>query len=665
MLLNCRPLSKVVGRNRSSASGPSGPWAFRRWWHLCLLLVWAAIGGVGLGSARADDFLPPEKAFALTTTVTGSHTLHLHWDIAPGHHLYQQRLSLAPAPQAGQAPATWQPLRMPPAESVWDANFNQNMAVYQGSLDLDIDFTQGQAPVDVVLSWQGCADAGLCYPPARQALRVSLTGLGANEGGVAWVDEPQPPAEPGSSVTQATALTGSAKSAHTASAPAPDNTLDSIASTLASGNLLKTMGVFLGAGLLLAFTPCVLPMVPILSSLIAGQSGPVSRRQGFMLSLSYALGMALVYAAFGVAAGLAGEGLAAALQNPWVLGGFALMLSAMALSMFGVYELQMPSAIQGRATEWSNRLPGGSLVGVFLMGGISALVVGPCVAAPLAGALVYISQTRDVVLGGAALFAMAMGMSVPLLLVGLSAGSLLPRAGPWMERVKQVFGMLLLGVAIWMVSPVLPAPVHMLFWAIWLIAGAALLGVFGAATPQAASPPVPARAMGTGLVAVAALLLVGAASGGQSVLQPLAHLKPVAMAAGTSGATPGATAHLSFERVASVEALDAALVQARQSGQTVMLDFYADWCVACKELETFTFSAPEVRQRLKDVRLLQADVTANTAQDKALMKRFGLFGPPGMVIFTPSASGEPQKIIGFQNAADFMASLGKMLPATL
>jgi thiol:disulfide interchange protein DsbD len=375
--------------------------------------------------------------------------------------------------------------------------------------------------------------------------------------------------------------------------------------------------------------------------------------------------MALVYAAFGVAAGLAGEGLAAALQNPWVLGGFALMLSVMALSMFGVYELQLPGAIQGRATEWSNRLPGGSMAGVFLMGGISALVVGPCVAAPLAGALVYISQTRNVVLGGLALFSMAMGMSVPLLLVGISAGSLLPRAGAWMERVKQVFGMMLLAVAIWMVSPVLPAAVHMLFWATWLLAGAALLGVFGAATPQHARPPVPARAMGTGLVAVAALLLVGAASGGQSVLQPLAHLRPVAAASGVMGSAQASTAHLNFERVTNAEALDAALHQAQQNGQAVMLDFYADWCVACKELETFTFADPAVQQRLKGARLLQADVTANTAQDKALLKRFALFGPPGMVFFQPAAAGEPYKVIGFQNATDFLASLNHALPPRL
>jgi thiol:disulfide interchange protein DsbD len=400
--------------------------------------------------------------------------------------------------------------------------------------------------------------------------------------------------------------------------------------------------------------------VPILSSLIAGQSGPVSRVQGFALALAYSLGMALVYAGFGVAAGLAGEGLAAALQNPWVLGGFAVLLSGMALSMFGVYELQMPGFVQTRATAWSNRFKGGSLVGVFFMGGVSALVVGPCVAAPLAGALVYISQTRDVWLGGSALFAMALGMSVPLLLVGVSAGSLLPRAGAWMERVKQVFGMMLLGVAIWMVSPVLPAALHMLLWAAWLLAGGALLGALGAATPQHAPLPLPARVTGTGLVALAGVLLLGAASGGQSVVQPLAHWRGAPAVAGKSEVSA-----MAFERVTSVQTLEAQLAEAQQRGQPVMLDFYADWCVACKEFDAFTFSKPEVRQRLQGVRLLQADVTANSDADKALLKRFGLFGPPGIVFFDGATARVAHKVVGYQNATDFVASVNRALGASL
>jgi thioredoxin:protein disulfide reductase len=380
-----------------------------------------------------------------------------------------------------------------------------------------------------------------------------------------------------------------------------------------------------------------------------------------------------------------------------VLGGFALMLSAMAMSMFGWYELQLPSGLQSRATAWSNRFEGGSMVGVFVMGGISALVVGPCVAAPLAGALVYISQTRDVWLGGSALFAMAMGMSVPLLLVGVSAGSLLPRAGAWMEHVKHVFGMMLLAVAIWMVSPVLAPALHLLFWAAWLLAGAALLGVFDTAVGHAPTHrhghhSVAMRAAGWGVLSLSFMLAVGAASGGQSVLQPLAHLRPSAalgiggsggstnVAATGAGAGAGATgavsqehsSGLAFQRVASVDALDAAVRESQQKGQAVMLDFYADWCVSCKEYDSFTFSDRAVQVRLRGTTLLQADVTANTAQDKALMKRFGLFGPPGIVFFDAKAPSDASaaaapaqaafKIIGYQNAKEFLASLDVGLP---
>lgn len=617
-----------------------------------LLLGLAVLGGLWAAPALADDFLAPEKAFAFSAKAVDAHTVRLHWDIAPGYHLYRERIGV----QADAPAVQWTPLALPAGKDEFDANFNKTVAVYRQTLDVDMRLTQGSAAVPITVNWQGCADAGLCYPPDSTQLQVALTGLGATQ----------------NSITQATPATDNAAAAQSPQAPATTNqsaaakpapaavktapnATDSIASTLASGSLLRTMGVFWLAGLLLAFTPCVLPMVPILSSLIAGQTGPVSRRKGFSLALAYSLGMALIYAGFGVAAGLAGEGLAAALQNPWVLGGFALLLSTMALSMFGFYELQMPNAIQSRATEWSNSFQGGSYVGVFIMGGVSALVVGPCVAAPLAGALVYISQTRDVLLGGLALFAMALGMSVPLLLVGVSAGSLLPRAGAWMERVKQVFGMMLLGVAIWMVSPVLPGAVHMLLWAAWLLTAAALLGIFGPNTPQHSRTPVMARSTGFGLLAMAALLLIGAASGGQSVLQPLLHIRS-AQAEGLPGA--GAHTGLKFERIANVEALDAALAQAQQKGQTVMLDFYADWCVSCKEFETFTFSNPEVQKRLGPVRLLQADVTANNAADKALLKRFNLFGPPGIVFFDGAAQTKIiHKVVGYQNAADFLVSL--------
>jgi len=617
-------------------------------WRGMVVSLMAALG-VWAGVAQADDFLAPEKAFAFSAKAVDANTVRLHWDIAPGYHLYRERISA----QADAPGAQLAALDLPKGKDKFDTNFNKTMVIYEDTLDVELKLNQGSATVPVTVGWQGCADAGLCYPPDSAQMQVALTGLGATQNRIT-MGTAAGQIIPVSYTPAASDKVGQAEKVAAAPVkPAPSAT-DSIASTLASGSLLRTMGVFWLAGLLLAFTPCVLPMVPILSSLIAGQSGPVSRSKGFGLALAYSLGLALIYAGFGVAAGLAGEGLAAALQNPWVLGGFALMLATLSMSMFGFYELQMPSVIQSRATELSNNFKGGSFIGVFIMGGVSALVVGPCVAAPLAGALVYISQTHDVVLGGLALFAMALGMSVPLLLVGVSAGSLLPRAGAWMDRVKQVFGMMLLGVAIWMVSPVVPATVHMLLWAAWLLAAAALLGVFGAATPQHSHTPLPARTAGFGLLAMASLLLVGAASGGQSVLQPLAHFQ----GSGGGATLASASAGLKFERVASVQALDTALAQAQQKGETVMLDFYADWCVACKEYETFTFSNPEVKSRLGKVRLLQADVTANSAEDKALLKRFSLFGPPGIVFFDgASAAKVTHKVIGYQAPADFLASL--------
>lgn len=583
-----------------------------RW---CLLWLAATCSSVPV-TASAEDFLPPEQAFVFSSASSGPHTLRLHWEIAPGYHLYRERISATTADS--KVP---QVLAMPRGIDKFDETLNKTMAVFERELTVDLELAAGAT---ATVNWQGCADAGLCYAPA--SAQVRMAGAGA-------------PALP--AITTAPPLP----------APAP---VDTIGSALASGSMLRTMGVFWLAGLLLSFTPCVLPMVPILSSLIAGQDGHVSRARGFQLALAYAFGMALVYAGFGVAAGLAGEGLAAALQNRWVLGAFALLLSAMALSMFGLYDLQMPGAIQTRANAFANRFRGGSYVGVFIMGGVSAIMVGPCVAAPLAGALVYISQTRDVVLGGAALFAMALGMSVPLLLVGLSAGSLLPRAGAWMENVKRVFGMMLLAVAIWMVTPVLPASAQMLLWAAWMLTGAALLGLFGAAGGQARSVPVAARAGGAALAALALLLLIGAVSGGNSVLQPLAHLR----AGPASTSAPAEHPSLRFERIASTAALDAALVQSQQRGQAVMLDFYADWCVSCKEYDNLTFSDAAVRQRLRDVRLLQVDVTANSDADKVLLKRFNLFGPPGIVLFKRDAPGEAaQKVIGYQNATEFLASL--------
>jgi thiol:disulfide interchange protein DsbD len=379
-------------------------------------------------------------------------------------------------------------------------------------------------------------------------------------------------------------------------------------------------------------------MVPILSFIIVGEGATVTRLRGFTLSLAYTLGLAIVYTALGVTAGLLGEGLSAALQKPWVLTAFALLMAALSLSMFGVYQLQMPAAVQTRLSQFSKKQTSGKLAGVFVMGALSALIVGPCVAAPLAGALVYISQTRDVTVGGSALFAMAIGMSIPLMVIGLSAGSLLPRAGAWMNGVKRFFGVLLLAVALWMVAPVLPDWLQMAGWAaLGLVYGAWLIVPRGARWGG--------KLAGMLFLLLGAVELAGLASGGRDPLAPLAHL--------------GGDRHATrFVRVKSPADLDAALARASASGKPAMLDFYADWCVSCKEMEKLTFTDPRVRARLDEMVLLQADVTANNADDRALLKRFRLFGPPGIIFFgSDGAEVAGGRVIGYQDAERFLASM--------
>jgi thiol:disulfide interchange protein DsbD len=442
-----------------------------------------------------------------------------------------------------------------------------------------------------------------------------------------------------------------------------------LAGVLQGHHFWSVVAAFLGAGLLLSLTPCVLPMLPILSSIIvghmAGRTGagaaPVAgaeRRRGLMLAASYALGMALVYTVFGIAAGLAGRGLAAALQTPAVLGAFGLLLVLLSLSMFGLYELQLPSTLTSRLTQASHRLRGGHVAGVFAMGGLSALIVSPCVAAPLAGALLYLSQTHDVLLGGTALFALACGMSVPLLLVGASAGALLPKAGAWMEGVKQFFGVLLLAVAVWMVQPVLPPALALGAWGALLALSAALLlppASVAQAHGHAGFGTALRRAAGWLALLFALAEVAGAASGATDPWQPLAPL--AAGHASTSSAGPARGAELSFQPVRSVDALDAAL---RGAGRPVMLDFYADWCVSCKEMDRFTFSDPAIRQRLSHALLLRADVTDDTPASRALLKRFSLFGPPGTIFFDARGRELPGvRVVGFQNAERF----GKTLAA--
>ncbi|MFZ6647154.1 protein-disulfide reductase DsbD [Undibacterium sp. TJN25] len=618
------------------------PGQLQRW--VLALVAFFTLALLG-GAALADNFLEPEQAFQVQAELKDAKTLVVSWTIAPGYHLYRERLSF----KAGQSGVVLGEPKLPAGIRKFDTNFNRELETYENRLVAEIPLTQagqGQQSFTLTVGYQGCADAGLCYSPAEQSYTVDTSKLGP------LAVAPDAPA--------ATTVAATVSASPAAAAPAAEDDSSLAQRTLQSGSVWRIGGAFLLFGLLLSFTPCVLPMVPILSSIIVGQ-GEVSRGRGFMLALAYCLGMALVYTSLGVAAGLAGEGLAGALQKPWVLLTFGALLVGLALSMFDVYQLQLPSGLQSRLSQTSGNLSGGRFAGVFIMGALSALIVGPCVAGPLAGALLYISQTRNIWIGGWALFSMAVGMSVPLLLTGISAGSLLPRAGAWMEQVKKVFGLLLIAVAIWMVSPVFPVPVMMAIWGSFAILCAVFLHVFDALPANTRLRAYVGKTLGLVFLVGGMFELVGAASSGNDVLQPLNHLRVAGaeLAGNAASANAAGAAEVKFTRIHSVAELDQTLASAKTP---VMLDFYADWCVSCKEMERFTFSKPQVGTQLKQVRLLQVDVTANSADDKALMKRFSLFGPPGIILFNAAGTEIPQsRIIGFLEPERFIEHLSRYL----
>jgi len=548
--------------------------------------------------AGAEEFLEPEQAFRFSARMLDSGTAEVSFRIADGYYMYRERFAFAADnAQIGAAD-------VPPGKVKFDETFQKEVETYRGNLAIRLP-VQASGPFTLRVTSQGCSDKGLCYAPMESSVRLEPTVLGG--GGVT---------QPGG----------------------PDTDMGRIEASLASGSLFVIVPLFLLLGLGLSLTPCVLPMVPILSSIIVGEGAQVSRGRGLALSVSYSLGMAMVYTALGVAAGLAGEGLAAALQNPWALGIFAALMIALSLSMFGFYPLQVPPSLQEKLAGVSNRQSAGKMAGVFAMGAISALIVGPCVAAPLAASLMYISQTRDVLIGAAALFSMAVGMSVPLLLLGASAGALLPRAGAWMDAVKIFFGVLMLALAVWIVSPVLPGWVTMAGWG--------LLGLGYGVYLLRGKWNWLSKAAALVFLAFGGVQLAGLASGGSDALAPLAHLS-------------GEAHKTEFQRVRSPAELDAVLAAA--NGRPVMLDFYADWCVSCIEMEKFTFSTPHVRNAFKDMILLQADVTANNADDKALLKRFNLFGPPGIIFFDGQGREIPgARVIGFQDAQKFGETLAQV-----
>ena len=572
--------------------------------------------------AQAQEFLDPAVAFKPTARALDAQTIEVSFEIAKGYYLYRDKFRFA----VDGNEATLGPAQFPKGKEKIDETFGKVEVFYDGvAIRLPVERNaSGPLALKLNVTSQGCADAGVCYPPQTQTVSVELPAAGS-------VPNAAAPTDPANAATD-------------------DDESGKIVNTLKHAGFWTNLAFFFVAGLGLSLTPCVFPMIPILSGIIAGQGHKATRGRAFALSLAYVLGMAVTYAAAGVAAGITGTLLSTALQNPWVLGAFALVFVVLSFSMFGFYELQLPTSLQSKLSEESGHLQGGRGIGVFLMGALSALIVGPCVAAPLAGALLYIGQTGNALLGGTALFVMALGMGVPLLIVGLSAGTLLPKAGGWMEGVKKGFGVLLLATALWLVSPVIPELAQMLGWAALFIIPAIYLHALDPLPPHAKGWQRFWKGIGITMLLTGAALLAGALAGNRDPLQPLAGLRGQAVAAEAK--------KLPFEPVRSVAELDARLAA---TDRPIMLDFYADWCVSCKEMERFTFADPAVQAKLAGFTLLKADVTANNADDKALLARFGLFGPPGIIFFGPDGKEVSGiRVVGYQEAASFLRTLDKV-----
>ena len=565
-----------------------------------------------------DEFLQPDQAFRFDALADGADRARLNWEIAEGYYLYRTRIKVSTPSRQAQLGAP----QMPGGEFKTDEYFGKQ-EIYHHELAATVPVARaggGAFELPLEVTYQGCAEAGLCYPPITKRVSVTLPAGGASTG----------TASQGSPGSSADGRLGG-------SSPGPAEQ-DWFASLIRSGSLLSMLGWFYLAGLVLAFTPCVLPMVPILSGLIAGGGRHITPARGFALSAAYVLGMALTYTVAGIACAAAGRQVQAVFQQWWVLALFALVFVALAMSMFGLFTLQMPVAIQTRIASLSNRQSAGTFGGVAVMGALSALIVTTCVGPALVGALLVISQSGELARGGAALFAMSIGMGTPLLVVGASAGRLLPKAGPWMELVKKLFGVMMLAVAAWMLARIVPERVALLLWAVPALVLAALLWAESRAR-SAAAWGLRVAAVVAGLYGVA--LTAASALGGTDPLAPLPAL--------------GARAHaLPFHIIKSVADLDRGVAEAKASGRTVLVDFSADWCTSCKEMERYTFTDPAVQAALRSTVLLRADVTRNDADDEALLRRFGIFGPPTIAFY--GADGRERsgyRVVGYMKADAF------------
>jgi thioredoxin:protein disulfide reductase len=596
----------------------------------CLILA-----QFGTLARAADDFLDPAVAFKFSATEKPGEVL-VTYKIADGYYMYRERFAFT----TRNGSTTIGEPQLPAGHVKFDETFNKNVETYRNELTIRIPVKQAAGPFDLAVTSQGCADAGICYPPMERVYHVSGAALQPAGSVAAPAAERQTPAADEPWFERATSA-------------------DYAQSLLQRGGFFAIIGLYFVAGAVLSLLPCSYPMIPILSAIIIGEGAGVTRARGFALSLAYVIGMALVYTVLGVAAALVGQSLGAWLQNPWVLGAFGVLLTIFALTLIGGFDIALPQRWQEGVSQASRTRSGGKFAAVAVMGALSALVVGACMTAPLFAVLAFIAHTGDAILGGAALFAMGLGLGVPLLIIGLGAGTFLPRAGAWMEGVKVFFGVVLLAAALWIVWPVLGATATMLLSALWLLIAAAALGLFSSPVAGNSVWRGLGRGIGAALAIWAAVLLVGMAAGSSDPLRPLAVLaaRGGQASAGNASNNPNTPSEsdLTFAPVRSSNELDQAV---KTASQRAMLDFYADWCVSCKEMEKFTFSDPRVQAKLKQMNLLRADVTANNVDDQTLLKRFSLFGPPGIIFFDQGGK-EVLRVVGYESADKFLHTLDR------
>ncbi|MDR5743525.1 protein-disulfide reductase DsbD [Caballeronia sp. LZ029] len=572
-----------------------------------------------------SELLPPEQAFPLKVTLSAQQELLLDFNTHEGYYLYRDRFSFA----VDGTPI--KPDQMPPGELKSDPTFGM-VTVYHRPLQIAIPLPRPiVSSIILSVTSQGCADLGVCYPPQTRSFRVAENG----------------------SVTSAS--TGDNAPAGVAGFPDIGDALPSgrlgINLHPANGISLAELLAFLLAGLLMAGTVCMYPLIPIVTAVIGAAREPSSFGRGFALSLAYVQGLAITYAVAGTIAAIIGIPLVAVTQQPWVLAGFGMLMVILALGMFGVFRLQLPTSWQTRVAGWSNRLPGGRVIPVFIAGMLSALIVGPCATPALAGALLYIANSRDVIGGALALYVMGIGMGIPLLLVGTFGTRMLPRAGHWMVAVQNTLGVILLAAALWFVYSLLPVWSLMILIALLLAGCGVMLRAIDPLPTGAPAITRVSKALGVLLLVAGVAEFIGVLSGHRDILEPLGGLMRVS----SEGTSQGAAR---FDTIRSNADLDRALIAAR--GRPVMVDFYADWCISCKELERFTFTDPRVVTEFAQWKLLRIDVTKNTPEDIAMLRRFGLFGPPALIFYDRNGRQQPgAQLAGFVGADAFLSHLKK------